>query len=480
MKRAEFDAAIEQIANRLHLQIHRVSEDQLVLSRSNGRLTFSLEFTESGVFIYLYFRTTSWDWDGERTDLNDVLSVLPAVFLRIGPPYTSCMLYDVEHPAAEMPESEVYARYIAFMQPEGILSLSEDTVDRLTEILLAIAIYEAHLGGYLAFSPNAVDRYSFQEETLLRWVTNVRAALGQTEDAEASYCSRTNPQWMFYRSRAVGATVCYSPITTKQLRKVINASVAWKELDGPTVKFFKSEQSHNAVPHHEIERGRRIICQLEGTIDVLKLVPLENRLIVLGNEHLVFLEVDCSRDVYNGGRQEIIARQRQEQDILFNGRVYKWAERIDGTRFEEFARDLLSRRRGIVHVRKTSVTNEGDAGADLLCIWDVPALADVMRTEGDAPIERRTVVVQCKAWSRAVGKSDVTDIRDTLERHDASGILVIAPSVRHSLSEHLAVLRRRNIWADYWGRGELEEQLDSNPDLVRKYADLVTYAAPEA
>jgi hypothetical protein len=198
MKRSEFDAAVEQTANRLHFQINRVSKDHLVLSRPSGRLTFSLEFTESGVFIYLYFRTTSWDWDGERTDLNDVLSVLPAVFLRIGAPYASCMLYDIEHPAGEMPESEVYARYIVFMQPEGILSLSTDTVERLTEILLALAIYETHLGGFLAFVPNAVDRYSFEDERLLQWVSKVRAALGQTEDAEASYCSRTNPRWMFY------------------------------------------------------------------------------------------------------------------------------------------------------------------------------------------------------------------------------------------------------------------------------------------
>jgi Restriction endonuclease len=274
--------------------------------------------------------------------------------------------------------------------------------------------------------------------------------------------------------------VWYSPNTVHHLRKLIDASGPWKELAGPTVKFFKSEQAHNAAPHDEIGRGRSIICQLERGDDALKLVPLENRLIVLGNEHLVFLEVDCSRNVYNGGRKDIIARQRQEHDILFDGHVYKWAERIDGARFEEFARDLLSRRRGIVHVRRTSVTNEGDAGADLLCIWDVPALADVMQAEGTTPIERRTIVVQCKAWARAVGKGDVADIRDTLERHDATGILVIAPSVRHSLSEHLAILRRRNIWADYWGRGELEEQLDSSPDLVRKYADLVTYAVPEA
>jgi len=479
MERTEFDAALKQVTNRLHLQMTHASENHLVLWRSNSKLTFSLDFADSGVFIYLYFRTTSWDWDGERTDLNDVLSILPAVFLRVGPPNTSCMLYDIFNPVAEMPESEVYARYIAFMQPEGLFSLSSDTVDRLTEILLALAIYEKHIGGYLDFSPSAVDRYSFRDESLLRWVANVRTALGQTEDAEASYCSRTNPRWMFYRSKAAGVSVCHTPITVLNLRQLVDASAPWMELEGPTVRFYKSEQAHNAAPKEDIERGRKIVALLEGTADSIKIVPLENRLIVIGNENMVFLEIDCSRDVYNRGRQDVIARQRVEHDILFDGHIYKWAERIDGARFEELARDLLSRRSGIIHVRRTSVTNEGDAGADLLCTWDVPALADFKRPEGATPFERRTIVVQCKAWARAVGKSDVLDIRDTLERHDADGILVIAPSVRQSLSEHLAVLRRRNIWADYWGREELEGQLDSNPDLVRKYTDLVTYADPQ-
>src|SRR5450830_22182 len=480
MNRIEFVTSLEKIASVVHYQFHQKSDDHFVLSSPYGALTFSLKFTESGLFVYLYFRTTSWHWGGERTDLNDVLSVLPAVFLRIWSPHASCMLYDVDHPIGEVAESEVYARYMAFMQPEGILSLSTDTLDRLTEILFNLTIYENNVAEFLNCVVGVEDHYSFDGESLLRWISNIRIALGQTEEVEASYCSRTNPPWMYYRSKAAGTSVCHSPNMVTNLRQSIDKSEPWKEIVGPTVRFFKSEQAHNAAQLDEIVRGQNIIQQLEGAANDLMFVPLENRLIVLGLEHLVFLEVDCSRDIYNCGRQEIIVRQRQEQDVLFDGCVYKWADRIDASRFEEFSRDLLSRHRGVVNVRKTSVTNEGDAGADLLCIWDVYALADVRGTVGVPPIKRRTVVVQCKAWVRAVGKGDVTDIRDTLERHDADGILVIAPAVRNSLYEHLLALRKRNIWADYWGRGELEEQLDSNPDLVRKYSDLVTYVIPDA
>lgn len=480
MQRAEFKAALEQITGDLRLQINRATEDHFIVSRPCSRLKFSLEFTESGVFVYLYFRTTSWDWDGERTDLNDVLSVLPAILLRIGPPYASCLLYDIEHPVGAMPESEVYARYIAFGQPTGHLSLTADSVVRVAAMLRAMTAYEFHLGGFIDIEPNGSDHFSFEDEALLQWVAAVRQALGQSQDVEASYCVRTNPRWKFYRSKAAGASVCHSPTTVAQLRIVIEASSPWKELEGPTVRFFRSESAHNAAPNDEVERGRGILAQLEGTADGISLVPLENRLIILGKEHLVFLETDCDRAVYNSGRQDVVARQRQEHEILFDGCVYKWSEKIGGARFEEFTRDLLSRKTGVVQVRRTSITNEGDANADLLCVWDVASLADVKQPDQAAPIERRTIVVQCKAWGRAVGKADVADIRDTLDRHDASGILVVAPSVRRSLYEHLQALHKRNIWADYWDRSELEEQLDSNPDLVRKYNDIVAYAVPEA
>jgi hypothetical protein len=63
---------------------------------------------------------------------------------------------------------------------------------------------------------------------------------------------------------------------------------------------------------------------------------------------------------------------------------------VDGARFEALTRDLLSRQPGMVHVRQTSVTNEGDANADLLCDWIVGSLADVMQPDKAIPFERRT------------------------------------------------------------------------------------------
>jgi len=476
MHKSDFKEAIRSYIDGFRLEFREVAEDHLVIARENGRLTFSVQFTETGVFVYLYFRTTSWDWDGERTDLNDLLSVLPAAFFRLVRPFMSCVLYDIEHPVGGMPECEVYARYIGFGQPEGSLSLSEDSVDRLKGILAAFVLYEHSVGLFLMFDRSVKASYSFKDEELKAWVVRVQAALDLTaSESEWTYNLRTNPHWMFFRSLEAGASVYHSPKTAVALREFMSGGAAWTEMSGPTVRFFKSELAHNAASNEDISRCSRVLERLEGNAAGHAFIPFENRLVGIGADHVVILEVDCDRAVYNSGRDAVVQRQRLEHEVLFDGRVYSWAQKVDGGRFEEFTRDLLSRRSGVVHVRQTSVTNEGDANADLLCIWEVPSLADVKQPDKSVPLERRTLVVQCKAWSRAVGKNDIPDIRDTLDRHEASGILIVAMSVRRSLVEHLAILRKQDIWADYWGRGEIEEQLDANPDLVRKYADIVSF-----
>ncbi|KGW25021.1 hypothetical protein GSH05_32375 [Burkholderia pseudomallei] len=481
MQKKEFVEALRKSVPALLQLSYEAESDHLVLSRENSRLMFCVQFTENGLFTYLYFRTTSWDWDGERTDLNDFLSVLPAAFFRVVQPFMSCVLYDIEHPVGGMPGCEVYARYIAFGQPDGSMSLSEDSIERLRIMVDAFVLYEFSVGLFLEFDRNVRSTYSFDDDELKAWVERVQSALSvSADDPEWTFNLRTNPHWMFYRSLGARASVLHAPKAAHALRQLVKATEPWTELRGPTVRFFKSSSAHNAASHEAIERCSRAIQHLEKPGEVVALIPIENRLIAVGSQHVVILEIECDRSVYNDGRDAVVQRQRMEHQVLFEGRVYLWEKNIDGARFEALTRDLLSRQPGMVHVRQTSLTNEGDANADLLCDWIVASLADVMQPDKAIPFERRTIVVQCKAWARAVGKSDVPDIRDALDRHDATGILVVALAPRRSLLDHLAALRKRNVWAECWTRADIEEQLDASPDLLQKYPDVVRYAPAEA
>lgn len=68
---------------------------------------------------YFSIRTTSWEWDSERTDLHDVLSLLWGVSLRVREAASVHLLAEL-NPAINI-ESEIYARVLVPRQ-EGTLA----------------------------------------------------------------------------------------------------------------------------------------------------------------------------------------------------------------------------------------------------------------------------------------------------------------------------------------------------------------------
>lgn len=82
----------------------------------NSRNVINFELGQPGfAYTYIYTRTLSWDLPGERTDANEINSVLLAALLRINNA-ASCRLWDIPH-LIDVPDTEIYARYIVPDQP---------------------------------------------------------------------------------------------------------------------------------------------------------------------------------------------------------------------------------------------------------------------------------------------------------------------------------------------------------------------------
>ena len=109
--------------------------------------------------------------------------------------------------------------------------------------------------------------------------------------------------------------------------------------------------------------------------------------------------------------------------------------------YEEL-RELLKQEKGVQWIRRASVSKERDGGKDLIAEWATPPLTGQVIKEGNNPFTVRRVIVQCKASKRSVGKSQVQDIRDTIEHHNAQGyFLVVSSQVATSLTDHLLALK---------------------------------------
>ena len=56
--------------------------------------------------------------------------------------------------------------------------------------------------------------------------------------------------------------------------------------------------------------------------------------------------------------------------------------------------------------------------------------------------------------------------------------LAVAMETTAALVKTLEILRQQGYWIDWWSRSEIEDELDNNPDLVKKYKSLFTCDYP--
>lgn len=95
----------------------------------------------------------------------------------------------------------------------------------------------------------------------------------------------------------------------------------------------------------------------------------------------------------------------------------------------------------------------------------------------EEPVIARKIVVQVKARS-SVGKSDVPDVHDMLDRHDADGMLLVAyPIWSNDLFNHLETLATKGKWIGRWGRSQIEARLRRNPFIAEQFRDIVVERA---
>ncbi len=450
------------------------TDNGFVLSRQSSLFTIIVDFNdEQDVMFALYLRTTSWDWPGERTDLNEIFSILPAAFLRMCDLNISSTLIDIENPAVNI-DTEIYARYVVPSQPENFqyMPSGQIDVDIIDSFLASIVMHDMLLWRFMAQLVRGKRDTILDDPDLVGWVETIISHTNETIDSNMHQSViREYPHWKHFRSIESNISLFESPFLVDMLKAF---EYPQETFEGPTAVLFVSNPSSNAVPKTQYALASTILQSLEGSNIIPMLIPLENAFIALGQDNILINYLSCGKKSFNAEKGEIIRRRQDENRVLFPGKKYKWADKIDDDIFEELILVLLKRSPNVKWIRKASSTNEGDQGRDLLAEWDTVALYNQPVIEGEAPITRRKIVIQCKGLARNIGKNDVRDIRDTIEFHDASGFfLVAAKELTNTMVKHLEGLRSKEYWIDWWSRIEIEDKLDQHPDIVAKYHSLV-------
>jgi hypothetical protein len=433
--------------------------------------------TRDTAFVSLYFRTSSWDFDGDRTDWHDIVSVLLACYLR-SVASLSCRLWDQHNPAVPLP-AELYGRYLTLDQPDGsLIKLDKAGLAAVDKLLTHIKLFEMMFSGWFDWSHEegqCDSRSSYAEAK--EWAARVRTATRDGSNTNVTTANvRWHPDWKYFRS----AKTRFSIVEAARTATVVEGLARMLEPERIQEKggvFLVSGRLRHFVSKYHTQRIRRVLKELSGQGDDVPMIVLENALVGVSQRFIAVYQCECGFQAFKKARESIWPRHELEARLLFPPTVFEWAKVIDDGEFESLILELVRREPGVIRAHRTGSSRDRDQSRDLMIDWRVPKLEDTTGLEPEEQMlfELRRVVGQCKASSRPVGKAAVPDIRDTVEHHGATGFfLATASHLTNDLVSHLDSLQQdRGILTRWWTRADIEERLRSNPDICIRYSSIV-------
>ena len=414
-------------------------------------------------------RTSSWQFSGERTDLHDVWSLCWAAFLRAAG-IASPWLFDEEGWCGPM---ELSGRQL-FIQPVSWGLDDEKAFDRVYKALSAWTAFAYHLfdsifdweGAANDHSGNVWDKRG-QEE---KWAQAVLKSLRHPKEYTAS--KRTLPSWLYFSALPRGVTIVQFSKQDMDALKFVLGSYRPNAVNGENALAVFSNGIVNGVPFKSITLAKRLMKKAGDPENSPLILPIDSHCLFFGKQTLIAVRENCGHTVYEAERELFLRRRASEDHVFFGNSRVDWLVPLDAGEFESLCVDILRREPAVVRAKPVGGLNDRDGGRDILIDWIVPShrLENEKRT-----IKIRRILAQVKTRKRPVGKGDVRDIRDTVERYDAHGYMLVAhPRLTAYLVDFLEDLRTKSeFMVDWWEMRDLESRLRRNPDIARRYPKLV-------
>ena len=460
----------------LHLEFHPFTGMSLRCLLSN----------EEKFSFYFMFRTSSWTYSGERTDLHDIISIVFSAFLRLH--NTSISFFTFFDGTFVDPKAEVEIGAVFLIADQSRLALISDkeALEYFKDIVFSAICFERLL--FRVFGCPCEDCAKADGSTM-PFVSNIPEsdkekieAVFEPVEHRVTYMTRENPDWNYYRNFKKKVTLIKSESLVQFLTQLYKCSHV-QRIDGVTGTMYVSDGASNIISFATQRSIKSAFRKLEDLKDSLTHIPTENRCLTLGKNFVLVSDGRFGLNDFRRDKEKVRARGEKERSILFPTTKIEWSAEIEPDLFEKLVKELFEREDYVLWVRKSGVTNEPDMGRDLIAeIYSEKFGITVTEPQVSEKTLRRItkqIVVQCKAYTRSVNKRDVRDIRDTIEHFSAHGfVLVVSSSVTGPLVEHLNTLRNKhNYHIDWWTKEEIQSRLLKHADLLLKYQSIVKAVA---
>lgn len=426
-------------------------------------------------------RTSGAQFDGDRTDIHDVFSLIWGAVLRafgLG----SVLLIDEAHGFVP---GEIGARHLIINQcpwkiSEGRFEEAQQSMNAWTSFAYHLLddVFQWNRAGVTS-RPDLATTH-FEEKPI--WIDQVNKYLRYPK--EPSFNKRAWPLWIYFAAHNSGVTIVRMPKIRVRYLKVILSPFVPEVADGKTNLVLFANGIPNAVPYKVIKKARKLLSLSGDACSNLVLLPIDSHCLFIGDKTIVAIRSDCGRGLYESEKKLMISRRSRENRVFFTESNINWQTPVSERDFEDLCLDLIRREPGVVRAKPVGTTYDRDGGRDILIDLKIP-IPHKSSDENRKKDKKKTgfegtkvirAIAQVKSRSKSVGKSDVQDIRDTLEHHKAEGFLLIAfPQTSSALVDHLDNLRRTsNPYTEWWETSDIEAKLRRHPDIAKCYPNLVT------
>ncbi|RZK68467.1 MAG: hypothetical protein EOO85_24310, partial [Pedobacter sp.] len=341
-----------------------------------------------------YCRTSSWVYNGERTDLHDAISVFFSAYLK---KLNLCSVFTViiDNPATGA-EDEIYGNYLIPAQIDpGLINAKSANKDTLDSLVGALYIFEQYLWNQYNGCACEECRNRIGYEFDFRWEDIEAARLDQAKSIigfdpmRTNYMERTLPTWFYYRNFKTKVTLIDSPEIMPFFHALVTSPP--QLIKGTSGELIVVDQFQHYLSNSIKKKLYTYFKQLYEKQP--ELIILENKVVAVGERFILTVDTDCGVNRFKKEREIVRERHNMEFEVLFKPHTLRWADRITDSVFEDLIKDLLEREPDINRVRKLAHTRERDKGADLIAEWIVPK--DRSLVPGESPYIMINVIVQC-------------------------------------------------------------------------------------
>lgn len=198
--------------------------------------------------------------------------------------------------------------------------------------------------------------------------------------------------------------------------------------------------------------------------DSYLILPIESHVICIAAGGIAALQIDCGLRSFLSERTLLLKRNQLETVLLHSTINFVWGDNVNHGRFEELILQLLVREPGVNWARQVGLPNASDGGRDIIADWWLgPTRVDKV-TENEV-LERRRVVVQCKAFANSINLSKIPNVPQILDLHDSSGYCLVAyPQVTPQVVDYLTKVPAK--------RGVLGRLVDQDRDRGKTSLEL--------